>query len=209
MCTHHFIAPDGWSSTNWGTVETALRDAYQAPGTTQRSNIVALRELRWYRGELDTEKFVTVHRISSGLSWAAGGSGALPGQVACTVTEVVEKRNSWGRFYLPTLGISACASTGRVVGTTLAGIAAAWQTAYNAIVATGMEPVVKSSKQVPWDLYPLAGAMRLRIGVPTSSVPAYLPITAVQVDDIFDVIRSRRHSPVSVRDRRSVNVVSS
>lgn len=198
MCTHHFLTPDDWASTNWGTVETALRDAYQAPSPQARASNVSLRELRWYRGAPDADEFESVHRISSGLAWAAGTSPPLPPQVACTVTEITDRRRSWGRFYLPTVGVNNIGA-GRLLSDAPAAIALAWKNAYDAISATGMEPVVKTKATWPWDLYPFALAFRIRVGVPETSRNRYLPIKSVRVDDILDVMRSRRFEAIGVR----------
>ncbi len=204
VCTNHFIAPDNWASSNWGTVETALRDAYQAPGTSFRAGAVSLREFRWYRGEPEDDKFHAVHRVSTGLTWAAGGSAPLPAQVASTVTEITERRKSWGRFYLPTLGVACLAGDGKVLSNVCALLADAWKAGYDAVSATGMEPVVKSEATWPWDLYPFLVQFRIRLGIPETSGNRYLPIRNVRVDNVWDVMRSRRIETVGVRETRAL-----
>lgn len=104
------------------------------------------------------------------------GSGfRLPPQVATTITMVVENRRRWGRFYIGGLASTIVTTDGRLGTATRNRIA---NTA--ALEFSGLGP--------DWVLSVF--------GTPS---PNTLPVTEVRVDDVFDVIRSRRYDVTTAR----------
>lgn len=101
----------------------------------------------------------------------AGGSGAdpLPPQVACSVTFRTDKRKNWGRFYLPGLTISTLDADG-------------------SLESGAMDQIATAAQQ-----------MCDRGGLNTETLCVWSPTEKthhdpqqVVVDDIYDIIRSRR-----------------
>jgi hypothetical protein len=105
----------------------------------------------------------------------ADSSGALPPQVACSVTEIVPRRANWGRQYLPGAARSQVdASSGR------------WSNAFSGTVSASLHDAYLALQNI--ELYPT---------VPTAAVDhqrvaALQNITNVRCDDVPDTIRRRR-----------------
>lgn len=95
-------------------------------------------------------------------------------QVACSITEMTEVRRRWGRFYIPFLSRNFV-DNGRVSSTFL-------------------PPIVNAAA----DLLSHADADWTPV-VYGSGTPSALPVQAVRVDDVPDIIRSRRWSSTGVR----------
>lgn len=133
----------------------------------------------------------------------AGTSGAsmLPPQTAISVTLKTSIRKRWGRVYLPAPTTSLGDAVGRVAATgtyNLHTVADAFKTFVNACVTANVQPVVVSRAH---PAYTTAKGHAIAAQVWT----AY-PVTAIQVDDLFDVIRRRRYSAALVKDSQTVNL---
>jgi hypothetical protein len=92
-------------------------------------------------------------------------------------------RNRWGRFYLPAMTVSKV-TNGRLASATQIGLADAVDTFYEACVTAGLIPVVYS---------------------PTTGHA--WSVLETHVDDIFDVVRSRRFITPLSREPRTVTQV--
>lgn len=197
QCTFHFInitsgVPDAsWTTGDYTTVENAF-DTFWTACKPYYYTDTSLTELKWradgpaFRpfGSTLSPTLRVVTRSAPGTATAA----SLPPQVALTVTEVTaakytaedvegvgdQLRNRWGRFYLPPV-ISSQVSAGRPGGTMLDAIVTACQSFYNTCKAADLIPVMYS---------PTTGSS--------------WSVDELHMDDIFDVVRSRRfRTPIS------------
>lgn len=197
ITTHHFLnltagVPDAsWTTTDYTDVETAF-DAYWTTLKTFYNPSYKLSEYVWRADGPAFRPFgsslsPTLRRTARAV---AGTSAAqqLPPQIAISVTETTgaqftvedvegvgtQIRNRWGRFYLPAPGVDLSAD-GRLVATAQTTIANATETFYEACVSAGLIPVMYS---------------------PTTGHA--WSVLEIHVDDIWDVIRSRRYiTPLS------------
>lgn len=198
MCTFHFLNltdgdPDAtWITSDYTTVESAF-NTYWAALDDHYDSSTHLGDYVWRADGPAFRPFGT--SLSPTLRTAASSGTAgllsgeyLPPQCAISVTEVTpakytvedvegvgsQQRNRWGRFYLPApsnLDVVA----GRVASSFAETIATATQTFYNACVTADLIPVMYS---------PTTGSS--------------WAVDAIHVDDIFDVVRSRRYvTPLS------------
>jgi hypothetical protein len=103
----------------------------------------------------------------------------MPPQVALSVTERTPVRKRWGRFYLPYIDSTVISGAGTIGGSTCTAVADAVETCYAACFTAELVPVVWS---------------------PT--VKRAYGVTSIQVDNIFDVIRSRRYVTPTIREVR-------
>ena len=212
MCTFHFLnltagVPDAsWITTDYTTVENAF-DTYWAALVGLYASDVKLTEYSWradgpafrpFGTSLSPTLRITPRSVAgSGLqrysraddvAGSASATSQLPPQVAVTVTETTaatfiahdvegigdQTRNRWGRYYLPSTH-SATSSDGRLLAASQTTIANAAEAFYETCVSAQIIPVVYS---------------------PTTGHS--WSVLEVHVDDIFDVVRSRRYiTPLS------------
>jgi len=108
------------------------------------------------------------------LNTPMAGDGRAAAQACSSFTERTPSRRHWGRTYLPTLGIGAYDTNGRVRGPAVDAIASAVHLAYDTLMANDWIPVVVTT---------------MANRVPTHALQG---VTAISVDDVPDVIRRRR-----------------
>jgi len=179
--------PDAtWTSSDYGTAETALA-AWWTSMKVYFPSSTAMASCSWRADGPAFRPFgsslsPTLRNTLLGGAGTGTGEG-LPPQIATTVTEVTDAkytahdvegvgdqlRNRWGRFYLPPL-LASSVVAGRIQAGVAGSIATYTQTLYNAWVAADLVPVMYS---------PTTGAA--------------WSVKEIHVDDIFDVIRSRRY----------------
>lgn len=200
ICTFHFLnitngVPDAtWTTADYTTVEGAF-DTYWGAVKSKYAPEIKLSEYLWradgpahrpFGAALSPTLRITPKSVVGG--GAAGN--VLPPQCAMSVTEVTEasflvsgvgvpgdepgtgrtqRRNRWGRFYMPAMS-SLVLNDGRFDSNACLDIANGVQAMYNACVAAQLVPVMYS---------PTTGSA--------------FSILEVHVDDIVDVIRSRRY----------------
>lgn len=193
MTTHHFCnltggVPDAtWTDADYVAVENAFTTFWTSI-TDRFTSIITLAELRWRADGPAFKPFgsslqPTLRVTARAVPGAATGS-ACPPQTAISVTErtaakfVVpdvegvgaQTRNRWGRFYLPQPAVAALVTNGRISNAAATDIADAAEVMYEACTAAGLIPVMYSpTTGHAWSVLQLA------------------------VDDLADVIRSRRH----------------
>ena len=125
-------------------------------------------------------KYGPVRRRTSVLEAGSGLATRLPDQVAVTVTLKTGSRKHWGRCYMGgwAAPIAEANTFGRIAAANVDSIAQKWDAHF--IDLSGftriIEPVVWSAKYA-----------------------AVMTVDAVQVDDVFDVIRRRRAKQASYR----------
>jgi hypothetical protein len=203
VTTHHFIklsggAPtDAWVAADFIAAEARLTtfweviDDYYDATTT-------LKQIRWYKaGPSIAPPQSPVRIVDPNNPGQTAGLDQLPPQVAMSVTEKTSDLKSWGRFYLPAPSTGTLAQNkGRMGGTFQAVLADAADAMYEGFITDGTPAVV----------YSAAKAARTTAGgttLPAISARA-LGVLQIQVDDLFDVIRSRRWNEPLLRLQRDV-----
>jgi hypothetical protein len=203
MTTHHFVnltggIPDAsWTSGDYSAVETAF-DAYWNALKSYYSPQYKLAEYLWRADGPAFRPFGSslspTLRITPKSVVGTSTSTGLPPQCAITVTEttgatyVVEDvegsgaqiRNRWGRYYLPAPAVIVM-NDGRLSSGAQTDLANATETFYEACVTAGLHPVVYS---------------------PTTGHA--WTVQETHLDDIFDVIRSRRYTEPLSRAARVI-----
>lgn len=211
VTTHHFLRVSGgnpsadWVAADFELVE-AQWDAWWNVVKGAHAPATVLKQYRWYKTGPQIDEALggpgrtgpPVRVVDRTLAGTATAGPHLPPQVAVSVTEKTSDKTAWGRFYLPAplANSSVLGSTGRL-GTTPA---TAWinaiDTSYEACKAGSILPVVYSSAKPE---RPISGGGTL----PARGARA-LTVDDLQLDDLFDVIRSRRWSQPLLRLQRAV-----
>lgn len=205
QCTFHFLnltegdPDDTWTTEDYETVELLFDTFWQNINIVFFTDIV-LKELSWRadgpafkpHGSSVAPVLRTVERDDPGEATGA----SLPPQVAMSVTEVTAAkftvtdvegdpgthlRNRWGRFYLPPPTSNALNEM-RISDAACAQVADGTEIFYEAAVDAELIPVMYS---------PTTGSS--------------WSIDAIHVDDIFDVIRSRRFDGPLSRHARAID----
>ena len=123
-------------------------------------------------------------------------SNPLPPQVAVAVTEIAGAKPYWGRFYLPAPVDSNLDQYGRILTASAGAWADATDTLYQALKTAGLHPVVYR-RELP-EREKTNGAT-----LPARDATAW-DVEKIQIDDIFDVIRSRRFKQPLLRTQREI-----
>lgn len=202
VCTFHFIkvsggVPVAWNdSTDLAALET-LFNTYWGSIKTLYPTFMHLDQYRWYKDgpafyELNGDGTayvpkgdnVAVRVTEVDVAGTAGASPQLPPQCAHTVTERTSSKRHWGRWYLPGTQGSALDNTGLLGTGPLGTFLTASVTLYNAARAAGSLPVV-------WSIQKPERPKKPHGTLPPAPAAAY-EVTSLQMDDLVDVIRSRR-----------------
>jgi hypothetical protein len=104
-----------------------------------------------------------------------------PFQVAASITLKTTHRKHWGRIYLPGIANQRIGSTSRITAACCDALANATDTMIGSMLTNVDFPFIPSTQA--------DGVL----------APAMLSITAVQVDDVPDVVRSRRPKTTTYR----------
>jgi hypothetical protein len=176
------LPDDSWTDADFLVVENALTTWWAA--IDQRiSDSHVLDQLRWYAfgpslpkpaglGEQPGPARRIVDRNNVGF--VVGGESMYQLAVSCTLRTGVRRR--WGRFYLPGLVVTNLTDLGRLEGGITGELANATDAFFTTCLNSDIVPVVYSP------------TVRRAYG-----------IEAISVDDIPDVIRSRRPKQVQTR----------
>jgi hypothetical protein len=215
QCTFHFLnltggnPDDTWTDTDFTIVESAF-DALWTTLKVKYTNEITLNEYAWRKDgpafrPFGTELSPTVRIVSRNVAGTSGSQVTLPPQCAVTVTEVTasdyivsgvgvpghapgtgrtQRRNRWGRFYLPAMDVSMTLS-GRLKSAEATSVSNTVKTFYNACTAAQIVPVMYS---------------------PTTGNA--WSIDSIHVDDILDVVRSRRFITPITRAPNTITPVS-
>lgn len=202
VCTFHFIKASGGvpgtynDSVDLAAVETAIGaytntlKAFLPPWTHSD-------QFRWYKDGpafyaqqggagpyLPIGGNAAIRITEVDVAGTGSSSSVLPPQTAITVTERTSSRRHWGRFYLPAFASSTADPDGRLASGNMNTLLGAVVTMYNACRAASMFPVVWSIQKPE------------RPKKPSGVLPPWpataFEVTSLQMDNIFDVIRSRR-----------------
>lgn len=211
QCTFHFVNltdgdPDAtWTDADFVTVENAM-DAFWSGIKEHFAPELSLSEYAWRKdgpafrpfGDALSPTVRIVPRTTPGI---AVGGRPLPPQCAVSVTEVTaasfivhgvgvpgqaagtgrtQMRNRWGRFYLPA-PMSEETTDGRYTVAFLSDVANGVKECYDACANADIVPVMYS---------PTTGSS--------------WSIDSIHIDDIVDVVRSRRYVTPITRTPRSI-----
>jgi len=171
--------------------------------------VYELSEYRWYKDGPDIappqEPVRVVPKAVLGTNASTVYPAHLPPQVAVSVTEQTPSSRHWGRFYLPAPAIwkagdavatPVLTTTGRFHSDFLTNYANAVDTFYEAC-RTGSIPIVVYSKAKP-ERETAAGTT-----LPAQAAMA-IEVNQTQIDDVPDVLRSRRFSDPTLKVQRAV-----
>jgi hypothetical protein len=212
VCTFHFLnLTNGVPDASWITSDyTSVESAFDALWTSLRPNYLPEIKLSEYAWRADGPAFKpfgaglspTLRIVPKSVAGSGVGGTALPPQCAMSVTEVTaatydvsgvgvpghapgtgrtQRRNRWGRFYLPA-PIAVNLTDGRFATQYCSDVSGFVRTFYNACVTAGIIPVMYS---------------------PTTGHA--WSVTEVHVDDIVDVVRSRRYTTPLTRAVNAIN----
>jgi hypothetical protein len=203
ITTHHFLklaggAPSAtWVAADFEAAEAAF-DGFWFAISDRYDASTSLKQYRWYKAGPAVAPPQSPVRIVDRTTTGAVISGApCPPQVAISVTEKTTFPANWGRFYLPAPNTGqAVGLTGRITSATQTDVADAADVMYEAFVTASIPAVVYSAAK---GSRPSAGGGTL----PAIGARA-LGVAQLQVDDLFDVIRSRRWNEPLLRLQRDV-----
>lgn len=215
MCTFHFLnLTDGEIDTSWTASDYAqIESAFDAFWTARKGSFHTSLSLAEYLWRADGPAFrpfgeelaPTLRVVPRSVAGANSVAEPLPPQCAMSVTEVTtstymahgvgvpgsapgtgrtQTRNRWGRFYLPGLCVDAI-DGGRFTAPVAGAVVDELGAFYNACVAADFVPVMYS---------PTLGDA--------------FSIDELRIDDIVDVIRSRRFETPVFRDSVAIDAVS-
>jgi hypothetical protein len=207
VCTFHHIklasgSPvDTWDAGDFSDLNTAYVAWWTAIKPWFPTTLV-LDTIKYYREGPSVEPpQVPVHENAPN---AAGTSGdrPLPPQIAVSVTEKAGSKLNWGRFFLPAPAVTGPTSGqtvdvyGRPSSTFLGAIADASDTLYEA-ARTAELPFVVYRRTLPERLKKAGGTLAARAA-------SAWEVSDLQVDNVFDVIRSRRFDGPTLRVQREI-----
>ncbi len=203
VCTFHMVklasgSPvDTWVEADFTGVESAIDAAWLAIKPLYQG-FTKLSGIRWYKaGPQDAAPQEPVRVVDRDVVGTSAAGQQCPHQVAVSVTEQTSSRRAWGRFYLPSPNINLLnGSSGRYTSAGLTTIANAFDTMYEANKLANV-PVVVYSAAKP--------ARTTAAGTTLPAIAARaLTVDQLQVDDVPDVIRTRRLKTTALKIQRAI-----
>lgn len=186
--------------TNWDSVWGVMKHYY--------SDVIRLKQYRWYKAGPQVEQALggtgrtgePVRVVDKNVPGESTGVSGLPPQVALSLTEKTSSARHWGRMYLP-------APMAAESGFNTVGHAGRWATPFTTAVIDAFHPFYsgQSAAGRPVVVYSAAKPVRPSAGggtLPAAPARAFT-VDELQIDDIPDVIRSRRFDAPLLRLQRS------
>jgi len=203
VATFHMLKlVSGAPSATWVTADfTTITDAFDAFWTSIKPKFAAgvkLTRLAFYKaGPAIVPPQPPVYAVDRNVA-GTSAYGPCPPQVAISVTERAGSKANWGRFYLPAPDTGNVSGGARIVTPCSTAIADAADTFYEALRVAGTPVVVYRSS--------LPARSRKDPGLPQLPARAANAQTVDQIaiDDVFDVIRSRRWKIPLLRTVRDI-----
>ncbi len=127
----------------------------------------------------------------------------MPPQVALSVTEKAGAQKNWGRFYLPAMAAANANPFGRPDTNLLTDMADALETMYEGWTADGT-PAVVYLEALPERSPTAADPRHQTKGTFPARGASATTVSDLQIDDVFDVIRSRRYDRPTLRVQRAL-----
>lgn len=188
---------DTWAPADFTALQNAITTFWNGikNGYTSRVSLVRLKVYKL--GPNITPPQYPVYDAALSLPGTSSSTVQLPPQVAISVTEKAGQKLHWGRFYLPSPGATGLVdSYGRILPAALTQFADAADTMYESLRTAGI-PVVVYRR--PLD------ERKKKNGVTLPARPASAwTVDDIQIDDVFDVIRSRRFKTPLLRVQRQI-----
>jgi hypothetical protein len=185
------VLDDSWTAADYTKVDTEL-GALCTGWATYMSGYGSCKELRYYRRAFnpytDAKPFAVSGPPEHIHPLPVAGSATQLGapQTALTHTEKTTYPKHWGRSYWPFLGSATIATTGHWDNIYVDAWATAIQAHYHNLMVAEFFPCVPTT---------------MALKVPSRNL---LGVTSVQVDNVADVIRSRRTHQTTYRKELSV-----
>lgn len=218
VCTFHLLkAPSGtptptWDAGDFTTAKNAFYAFWESLKQAYRTEIT-LSSLKFYRegpAILPPQPPVFSEEPTP-IPGALTTKPLMPPQVAVSITERTAVRRSWGRVYLPApcdgyndgAILPTLDNVGRLTDEFCSWVADKADTLYETLRTASLLPVVYR-KPLPARF----SADAIRDGDEEPDLPARagscLTVDTLQVDNIYDVIRSRRFDRPTLRVQRGV-----
>lgn len=208
VCTWHLIkltagAPDAdWVAGDFNEVVARFTTWWNALKVCYTEQ-TKLATIKFYReGPSIEPPQPPVFESAPAILGTATNANMLPPQVALSVTEKTSIRRSWGRFYLPAMAtamadaVAVTSNLGRIPTEVSDIVANATDAMYEGFITDGFAPVVYR-RELP-----------VREDADGDQLPARaasaLSVDTLQIDNLWDVIRSRRYSAPTLRTLRGV-----
>jgi hypothetical protein len=197
------VSETPWTSARFEAAEAAI-DTFWSALVGLMATDTRLAGIDWHRAgpafDPPNSPGAAVRRVTRSVAGTGSGSNVqLPHQVAISVTERTMLRKRWGRFYLPSpTSVAMSLGSGRLSSSALTTIANAASALYTTLLGVDLVPVVYSRAQ------PARGTKKGGSLPPKPA--AALKVNTLQVDNVPDVIRSRRLKHVTARERRGLAV---
>jgi hypothetical protein len=175
-----------WNAAQFTPVLAQLDEVVTAWATSMDNN-AACQEARCYARRFNSSGTAfepmgdPILVVPKSIVGAGTATNVMPYQVACSVTEKTALRKNWGRFYLPNPSVGIMDGYGRFTQASIAALATAIALRYVALHDAGYYVVV-----------------------PSITGRGLFTVTAIQIDDVPDVIRRRRPRQTLVRELRPV-----
>lgn len=167
-------------ASDFMTVEARL-DGFWDDIKMARTTNITVREHRWYPAVVPpASPGSAIHITASGIV-GTSTANLLPPQIATTLTFITDVRRRWGRFYIGGLTVGLNSASGRLNAGDCSEIAVAGAAAF------------------------FNSATNWRVQVFGAPTPNSLPVRSVRVDDVWDVMRSRRYGGATVRETRTLD----
>jgi len=203
VTTHHFIkVAAGVPSSTWVEADfTGIESAIATFWTTMKTKydpVYKYLQLRWYKaGPSIVPPQAPVRIIDPNVAGTSTVANSYPPQVASAVTEKTSDPRGWGRFYLPSPAVNNTNANGRWnTPGWITPLADAADIMYEAWITNGTPAVVYSTAK---PARPTAGG-----GTLPATLARALGVTSIQIDDLPDVIRSRRYNEPLLRTVRAI-----
>jgi hypothetical protein len=186
---------DTWDGADFTAMMAAV-DAWWASAKTLYPTTVTLDRVKVYKSGPDiAPPQPPVYDVDRNIS-GTGTGGMMPPQVAISVTEIAGTKLHWGRLYMPAPRLAIATTYGRFDSTAAGTLADAFDTLYEALKTAGLHPVVYRA--------PLPARTKANgASLPARDGSAW-DVEKIQIDDVFDVIRSRRWKYPLLRTQREI-----
>lgn len=195
VCTFDLVNITGgavdttWTSGDFTACETLL-DTFWTTVMGQSTANHTLDEYRWYLRRFNPLTTTKPYQDSgppvriTDKNIVGSSTSYTPYQVAMSVTEKTAWPHHWGRVYLPGVASNNVLTNGRFGSTPITTFANAFQTLYAGLQTAEFFPVVPVTQ------------------VNKQPVRGLLGVSSIQIDDIPDVVRSRRPKQPAIRTVR-------
>ena len=204
---HHIKLSGGTPTGTWDAGDfsdlNAAYDAFWAAIKGWYPTLLKLTSIKYYRAGPQLEPPQPPAHVATRDVAGTSGASSLPPQVALSVTEKAGSKKNWGRFYLPApaiLGPSSAAvvaASGRPATAFTTAIADAADTLYEAGLTAELPFVVYRATLAAGREHKGSGTLAER---PANAQT----VDELQIDDVFDVIRSRRYEQPTLRTLRAI-----